>query len=93
MHAHTHTHMHTHVRTPPPAHTHTHTHQGSKQLYRVLIHPFLVRNETKIDEYVQHFVEKVMSALRKVSRRWLNLAASTVVLSAIKVGARGEGDM
>ena len=60
--------------------------QGSKQLYRLIIHPFLVRHETEIDDWARHLGQKGMSAIRRVSRDGINLAASTVVTSAIKVG-------
>jgi receptor expression-enhancing protein 1/2/3/4 len=58
--------------------------QGSKQLYRVVIHPFLVRHETEIDETLQNIGEKGKKVLGKVTKHGINLAATTVVTSAIK---------
>lgn len=59
--------------------------QGSKQLYRVVVHPFLVRHETEIDETLQNIGERGKKVLGKVTQHGINLAATTVVTSAIKV--------
>ena len=52
----------------------------------MVIHPFLVRHETEIDETLQNFGEKGMQAVRTFTQQGVNLAANTVVTSAIKVG-------
>ena len=59
--------------------------QGLKQLYRIIIHPFLLKHETEIDEYMTHFGEKGVDVLKKVSQSGVNLAASAIVTSAMKV--------
>ena len=51
----------------------------------MVVHPFLLRHETEIDDTIHHFGEKGMKAIRKVSQHGINLAANTVVTSAIKV--------
>ena len=59
--------------------------QGSKQLYRLIIHPFLVRHEEKIDQYLAQAGKQGLQAVRRLSREGINKAASTVVSSAMRV--------
>ena len=65
--------------TPPPSF------QGAKQLYRIIVHPFLLKHEDQIDEYVTKAGHTGLDALRKVSRAGINRAATTVVNSAMMV--------
>ena len=59
--------------------------QGAKQLYRIIVHPFLLKHEDRIDEYVTKAGQTGLDALRKVSRAGINRAATTVVNSAMMV--------
>lgn len=58
--------------------------EGSKQLYKLLIHPFLMRNEDQIDDYITKAGKSGLDAIRRMSREGINRAATTVVTSAIK---------
>lgn len=58
--------------------------EGAKQLYRYAVHPFLLKHETELDHLLSRAGETGMSALRKFSRAGINMAATTVVSSAMK---------
>jgi len=68
--------------SPPPR---VFSYQGAKQLYRIIVHPFLLKHEDQIDEYITKAGHTGLDAIRRVSREGINRAATTVVSSAMKV--------
>lgn len=57
--------------------------EGSKQMYRLIVHPFLLRHEERIDRGIAQAGQTGFDTLRRVSQAGLNKAATTVVTSAI----------
>lgn len=58
--------------------------EGSKQMYRLIIHPFLLKHEKQIDHGISKAGQTGFDTLKKISQAGLNKAATTVVSSAIK---------
>ena len=66
--------------------------QGAKQLYRVVVHPFLLKREAQIDIYIAKVGTTGLNALRRVSKEGFNIAATAIVTTAMKVREGGGGE-
>ena len=65
--------------------------QGAKQLYRVAVHPFLMKREAQIDAGISKLGSTGLNALRRVSKEGLSMAAAVVITTAMKVRGGGSG--